>query len=280
MTPADPVETSTASRERPADGATLPRVRAVSRAIAIMRSFTPAEPRLSLSAVAGRAGLDAGTTRRILVTLRDEGVVGQDPQTGLYALTMQAMRFAGAVPEGQSLKDMAEDLLVALARDTGSTAFLSVVEEHEAICIARFHAEAPVQVRWWSVGGTMPLNCGAAPRLLLAHLDEAGRERLLAAPLPAMTPESVTDPARLREILARIRARGWSHATDDVAMGLSALAAPVRDEAGRTVAAVSVGGLAPLIGRAEEGGPEPAILRALLGAAETLSRRLARGYVP
>lgn len=261
---------------RPGTGASLPRVRAVSRAISIMRAFTAAQPFLSLSEVASITKLDAGTTRRILVTLRDEGIISQNPQTGRYNLTMQAMRFASAVPDGQSLRDIAEDQLNQLAHQIGATVLLSVLRGSEAVCLARFHGDAPVQVRWWSVGGGLPLNCGAAPRLLLAYLPHDAREDYLnSGPLPALTQLSMTDPDFLRAEVERIRSQGWSHATDDVAEGLSALAGPVRDEAGNVVGAISIGGLSPTIGDPNAMDGPPSTLVALLACCERVSSRLA-----
>ncbi|WP_119168774.1 IclR family transcriptional regulator [Algihabitans albus] len=264
-----------ADGSRRSDGATLPRVRAVSRAIAIMRTFTPEQPRLSLSAVAESAGLDAGTTRRILVTLRDEGIVEQDAKSGQYALTLQAMRFAGAVPDGQSLRDLAEDLLRGLADEVGATAFLSVARGHEAICLARFHGQAPVEVRWWALGMGRPLNCGAAPRLLLAHLPVEEQDRILAQPLATLTDKSITDPDLLRVELDEIRRNGWAFARDDVALGLSAVAAPVRDDRGLLVAAMSLGGLTPQIfGDTPDGDGRPRALSPLLDCCARLSDRI------
>lgn len=259
---------------RQGSGDSLPRVRAVSRAIAILRSFSPEAPMLPLGEIAASTGLDAGTTRRILVTLRDEGIVTQDPRSGRYGLTMQVMRLARAVPEGRTLRDMAEDLLNALAYRVGLTVFLSIERDDEALCLARFHGEAPVQVRWWSVGGSLPLNCGAAPRLLLAYMNPARRARILERPLPKLTPQSVTDAVALETEGAVIRARGWSLARDDVAVGLSALAAPVHDADGRVAAAVSMGGLTPAMTDPSGKAPAAEALSALVACCAALSDRL------
>ncbi|MGY6533843.1 MAG: IclR family transcriptional regulator [Pararhodobacter sp.] len=260
---------------RTGTGDTLSRVRAVSRAIAILRVFTPDQPYLGLGEIAGQAGLDAGTTRRLLVTLRDEGLISQDPRTGRYSLTMEMLRLARAVPEGRSLRDLAADLLHGLADQLGLTVFLSVEQGGEALCVARHHGEAPVQVRWWAVGGTLPLNCGAAPRLLLAWLDPVRQSAFLNAPLPALTGHSLTDRDALQADIAAIRARGWSHARDDVAEGLSALAAPVRDPNGRVIAAVSVGGLSPMISQPGQDAPRSETLSALLACCSELAARIA-----
>ncbi|SFE60193.1 transcriptional regulator, IclR family [Sulfitobacter brevis] len=219
--------------------------------------------------------MDAGTTRRLLVTLRDEGVVGQSQKTGNYFLAMQVMRWAAAVPDGKSLRDIAETSLNELSNHIRTTVFLSVLHEDSAVCLSRFHGDAPVQVRWWSVGGTLPLNCGAAPRLLLAYLPEDERERIINAPLIALTSQSMTNRDELRAELERIRATGWSHARDDVAEGLSALAAPIRDETGAVVAAVSLGGLSPTVASPEGIDPPPRAYTELLRCCKKITQELA-----
>lgn len=261
-------------KARGSNGETLPRVRAVSRAIAIMRTFKPDRPALPLSRIAEMTALDAGTTRRILVTLRDEGIVAQDRVSGLYSLTAKVLAFSAAVGEERSLKEVASTYLLDLANEVGATVFLSIFQEDAAVCLARHHGKAPVQVRWWAVDGALPPNCGAAPRMLLAYQDDQTVERILAGTLPALTPNSLTDPDLLRKEIARIRKAGWSYAKDDVADGLSAVAAPVRDAAGRVIAAVSLGGLTPLIGQPVLGKAPPPALEALLRCCEQLTEHI------
>ncbi len=235
-----------------------------------MRTFTPEQPYLSLTGVASRAGLDAGTTRRILVTLRDEGLVRQDERSGHYCLTLGVLQLVGAVPEANTLKDLSESQLIALAEDTDATVFLSSAIEGQAVCLARYHGGSAVQVRWWTVGGALPLNCGAAPKVLFAFMPEEAREAILQGEFTPLTPRSVLDPRALRAELDTIRSRGWALAQDDVAEGLSALAAPVHNGAGDVIAAVSVGGLTPHI----LGGGEPRLLPHLLACAKDLSARM------
>lgn len=253
------------------NGDTLPRVRAVSRAIAILRCFSPDQMHLSLGEISEAARLDAGTTRRLLVTLRDEDLVAQGAD-GKYSLTMQLWRLAAAVPEGRSLRDRAVDLLQELASSTGHTVLLSVLRQGQAVCIAREHGNAPVQVRWWPVGESLPLNCGAAPTLLLAFMPEPEREAVLAGHLTALTRKSITNPLLLRDRLAEIRRDGWSLSTDDVVEGLSALAAPVRDFSGAVVGAVSLGGLTSTIIE-DDGRVRSDVLATLLANCREISTR-------
>jgi DNA-binding IclR family transcriptional regulator len=56
----------------------------------------------------------------------------------------------------------------------------------------------------------------------------------------AMTENSITDPAALREALAGIRERGVAVESRESNPDVSCVAAPVRDRSGRVVAALSV----------------------------------------
>jgi len=258
------------------DGEGLSRVRAVARAISIIRAFTPEQSHLRLTEVARKARLDAGTARRLLVTLRDEGVIGQERRSGRYFLTIQILRWAAAVPDSKSLLDIAAPHLSVLANRIATTVFLSVMSENKAVCLACYQGSTAVQVRWWSVGGTLPLNCGAAPRLLWAFQREDLRERTLNEPFIALTPSSLIDRDEMRLQLARIRRNGWCYTEDDVVEGLSALAAPLRDAQGSVVAAVSLGGLRPLIANPEGKRPPPRVYSELLACCRDISQELVR----
>lgn len=252
------------------------RVRAVHRAVAIIGAFTPEQTHLKLTEIAHKARLDASTARRLLVTLRDDGVIGQEKRSGRYFLTMQILRWAAAVPDSKSLLDIANPHLNALSRRIGVTVFLSVMSDTKAVCLARHQGSSAVQVRWWTVGGTLPLNCGAAPRLLWAFQREDLRERILSEPFIALTPSSLIDPEKMRALLARIRRSGWCYTEDDVVEGLSALAGPLRDARGRVVAAVSLGGLRPTLECPEGKTPPPRVFTELMDCCSDISQDLAR----
>jgi IclR family pca regulon transcriptional regulator len=82
-------------------------------------------------------------------------------------------------------------------------------------------------------------------RTLLAELDDVALNELLARhPLVAHTAHTITDPARWKAELARVRQQGWCLVDQELEEGLRVVAAPVRDARGRIVASVSVSTLA------------------------------------
>lgn len=219
-------------------------VRAVQRAATILKCFE-GRGLLGLADVARAAALDKGTTRRLLLTMMKDGLVARDPASERYGLGPLIRRLAADVHLELDLRALAAPALAELAAELQITAFLSVYRDGEAICLDRLHDMKGMEVRWWAIGGALPLNCGGAPKLLLAFQDEEEIVRALRRPLPAMTPRSVVDPQKLKAHLRLVRRRGWDMAVDDVAVGLTALAAPVLDRSGALVCAVSMAGLTP-----------------------------------
>lgn len=219
-------------------------VRAVARAAAILRAFTPERPALTLTEIAAIAGLDIGTTRRLLLTLVDCGLVAQTPAALRYVLGHGIAELARAVPEGPDWRQRTLPLLQQLAHATRATIFLAIESQDKALCLERLYGnQAVVQLRWWSVGEGVALTAGAGPRVLLAGLPDARVEAVLRRKIVPLTAKSITAPAAIRRDIRRIRAQGWALSVEETVEGITAIAAPVRDAAGATVAVVSVAGL-------------------------------------
>jgi DNA-binding IclR family transcriptional regulator len=244
-------------------------VRAVERAIHLLQAFRPEVPRLPLSELARSTGLDKGTTRRLLHTLMACGLVDHDARTQRYALGVGLLTLANAVDKGREVRELAAPILTELAEKTGATSFLFVPHEGQALCVERVRAAMPgFEATWFLVGALTPLNCGGAPRCILAWLPEEERERALALPLPKRTPTVQTDPDELRRELPRIRAQGYESASDDFYIGITGTGVPIFDRNGVLVGAVSISSLTSMI--APQG--RPLYLDELRAAAAEIGR--------
>ena len=175
-------------------------------------------------------------------------------------------RLLRLTPAGRALVPV----LTELAAELHITAFISVYDEGDVVCLDRVHDMKGIEVHWWAIGGTLPYNCGGAPKLLLAHQSPEEIERVLQREPVALTAKSVVDRDQLRAMFEKIRKRDWECAVDDVTLGLSALAVPVRSPGGRVVCSVSMAGLTPQM--VEHG--RPVHLKRLQAAAESVERRL------
>lgn len=216
-------------------------VRAVSRALALLKAFEGSD-KLQLRDIAEKACLDRGTARRLLLTLMAEGMVLQNEDTGLYSLGPMIRRLARSFVE-VDLRQVVAPHLVKLAAELGLTVFLSEYRDHSAICLERCHDHKGMEVHFWPVGGSLQINCGGAPKVLLAWQIEEEIDLTLARPLTAITPKSNVDRRRLKTHLKLIRKRGWELAVDDVVVGLAALAVPLLDTNEQLRGCLSIAGL-------------------------------------
>lgn len=267
MTPPSPTHASESRRK-----SSLPVVRAVERAAALLKAFSPERTRLTLTELARASGLDKGTARRLLHTLAGANFIQIDEQSQTYALGAAILMLAPAVSVGGDLREIAAPVLTRIVETTSATAFLWVYHQGEALCIDRVRARSlHIDTPWATVGGRIGLNYAGGARILLAYIDAAEREQVLAKPLTAMTPFTMTDPVALHADAVAIRLRGWVLAVDDYFIGLAGLGVPIFNRNGAFVASLSITTLTSRLVR-EDGSPR--YLDSLIDAAAEIGASL------
>lgn len=88
-------------------------------------------------------------------------------------------------------------------------------------------------------GVRLPLHATGVGKVLLAAAPPSVQERVLRD-LDPVTPHTVTDPGRLRQQLAEVRRRGFARTTEEMTVGTSSIAVPVRDSTGSVRAALGL----------------------------------------
>lgn len=250
--------------------ATLSTVRNAAR---LLKAFLTREESIGVSELARRLGLGKSAVHRLLTTLVAEGLVEQDPRTGGYRLGIVMFELGEAVKVHLDLHAAAGPVLAHLREQTGESSQVGVLDGDEVVYVDRLESAHTLRL-FTETGRRVPAHCTSSGKVLLAHRSEAERERVLARPLPALTPHTITDPAALRAELAAVRARGWAEAVDEREIGVASIAAPIRDAHGEVVAAISIGAPIARFGAV----PRRRIAHALVEAGEAVSRRL--GWSP
>ncbi|MEM3566858.1 MAG: IclR family transcriptional regulator C-terminal domain-containing protein, partial [Candidatus Bathyarchaeia archaeon] len=99
---------------------------------------------------------------------------------------------------------------------------------------------APSVVIPSAIGRRVPPHCTALGKVLLAQNQEAMEELLAKGPLPALTPNTITNPELLRRELEQVRKQGYAIDWEEFHEGNICVAAPVRNYRGKVVAAISI----------------------------------------
>lgn len=249
-------------------------VRAVVRAVSILEQFSLERPELTLTEISAAIGLSKSTTHRLLATLEATEMVEFDKRTAHYRLGLKAYRLGIIVAKSMELVKQGDPLLAAIAEETSETAFLVVADESEALCVRRFDGSHQIRVLYLEPGKRCPFNCGAAQRVLLAHLPDGRWEEVVRQHARRMTQYSLVSRDELERDRREIRERGYSVSWEDVALHACALGAPVRDASGVAVAAVSISGIVQRFSAERL----PGLIRSVMKLGDDLSGRL--GYLP
>lgn len=200
---------------------------------------------ISLGELSAKVSLPKGTTHRILASLIYFDFVRQDAQTRNYSLGFKLVELGSSLLEQLDIRKEAEPFLHALAESTNETAYMVILDGTEVVYIEKIETEdTSIVLRASSkVGQRNPANSCAVGKSLLAHLPEEE----LAALLQAMsfvrkTANTITDPLQLKEHLQLVRAHGYAVDDEESEEGIRCVAAPVLNERGQAVAAISVSG--------------------------------------
>ncbi|OEJ28151.1 IclR family transcriptional regulator [Streptomyces agglomeratus] len=216
-------------------------VPAVTRSLDILELFLEGDGTLSAPDVTRRLQLPRTTVHELLTTLAARSYVVPVPdQPGRYRLGVRTYQLGSRYAEQLDLAAEGQQVAREVAETCDETVHVAILEDADVIYIAK--VDSTHAVRMVSAAGRrLPAHCTSVGKMLLASLPEAELDaRVEGRDLAAMTPNSITDPGELRTALAGIRARGLAFEHRESNPDVSCVAAPVRDSAGRVVAALSI----------------------------------------
>jgi DNA-binding IclR family transcriptional regulator len=190
--------------------------------------------------IAVELGVHKSTAFRLVSTLEAHELVEQTEERGKYRLGLGLVRLAGASTARLDVVQQARPVCRRLAAECGETVNVAVLSDRAALYVDQVAGGTTLPSHNW-VGQHIPLHATSNGKVLLSGLETDEVDRRVEA-LPSYTESTITDRARLREELARVRELGYAVATDELELGLTALAAPVHSAHGDVVASVSVSG--------------------------------------
>ena len=220
------------------------RVQALERAERLLDIVARHHPDgITLARLAPAVGLHRSTAFTLLSSMVALGLL-EAPAAGVgYRLGVKHLARGLAVQRGLGLMACAGDALRGLCRATGETVNLAVPQHDAALIVESVEGTHAIRATGY-VGTASPYHATACGKAILAFLPEGECAALLAKPLHAFTPHTVTDAAALRAELARIRMLGWAIDVEEHESGGICIARPVMDAAGRVCGALSVAGIA------------------------------------
>lgn len=224
-------------------------LKSVATALDLLDCFVEDEE-LGVSEVARRLGVAKSTAHRLLTTLASRGLIEQSSATGKYRLGLHLFELGHLALSRIELRKRSRTLLEEVRERTGWTVHLSIRQGADALFLERLPTLRGMRVmqeyrrRW-------PLHTTSSGKAICAFDPEAAAARIEAG-FPKFTTHTITTAERFSDELAHIRRLGYATSHQELMYSLSSIAAPVLDDHGVAVAAISITGSAQDLEQTEE----------------------------
>lgn len=242
-------------------------VQSVDRALTIL-GILARLGQAGVTEIAVELGVHKSTAFRLVTTLEMHEFVEQTEERGKYRLGLGLVRLAGASTARLDVVQEARPVCRRLAASSGETVNIAVLSERAALYVDQVSGGSALPSHNW-VGQHIPLHATSNGKVLLSGLEPDEVDRRVES-LPAYTERTITSRRKLHRELAQVREQGYAVAHDELEVGLSALAAPIRSAHGDVVASISVSGPSYRL-------PDPEmsdLIKIVIEAADDISRRL------
>jgi DNA-binding IclR family transcriptional regulator len=216
-----------------------PGMSVTSKVLALLGAFSHEAPALTLTELSRRTGLSLPTVHRRVAELVEWGALERGLD-GRYRIGLRLWEVGTLAPRGSDLRNTALPVLQDLYDSTKEQHIhLSVRDHLDVVFLERLSAPNAPEADS-RVGGRFGAFATGAGLVLLAHAPGEVQEEYLSTPLRRYTENTVTDPGRLRFLLASVRREGYSVSVKMVGLDVQCVGAPIYGPDGTVVAAVSV----------------------------------------
>ncbi len=216
-------------------------VHSVERALRILTQLASSSQPIGVNQLSRDMGMHRATVSRLLGTLLANGFVARDAVTERYTIGLAFIQASTASFAKIGFLDAARSLLQHIAEDTGETATISVRDRNTSLTVDQVTPDKLVVNMNW-IGMRTPLHGTSDGKVFLAWMTKEEREKVIAMTLEARTPNTLTDPEALERELEQVRQAGYARAVEELEIGLSGVAAPVRNHGGAVIASISISG--------------------------------------
>lgn len=218
-------------------------IEGMAKGMAVLESFDTERQRLNATLAAQRAGITRAAARRHLLTLAHLGYLETDGS--YFWLSPKVLRFSGSYLASARLPRLLQPTLNRLSAQLGDPVSAVVLDGTEVVIVARSGSNA-VLAYGLHLGARLPAHATSTGRVLLAAKTRSDFKAWMKGDgagvraLARLTPRTVTEPKAFRAIIDQVRADDWCVAHEEHEIGVHALAIPLRNMQGRTVAAMNV----------------------------------------
>lgn len=217
-------------------------VQSLARGLNILKTLANADHALTLSEVCDEVFLASSTAHRLLSSLEQQGFVVQDEQRGRWSIGVEAFSVGNGYLKTRDVVAIARPFMRQLMETTGETCNLGIVEQSTSVLIAQIECKELMRMVA-KLGGRTPLHVSGVGKAIVSHWPQQAIEDLLNSyQFTQLTKHTLTSKLAFIEHLTACKTQGYSLDNEEQSEGLRCIAAPIFNEHGEAIAAVSISG--------------------------------------
>ncbi len=217
------------------------RLSSVAMAVRLLKSFSEGEAEIGVTNLSKRLKIAKSTVYRLASTLVSEGMLEQNRENEKYRLGTALFGLGALVRQRMNVSTEARPFLFDLREATNETVHLAILDRTEIMYVLNLESNQAIRMRA-DLGTRKPAFCTAEGRAILAFQPASFVEEILALGLEPRTIKTITNPAHIREQIKLAHQTGFAREDEQCELGMRSIAAPIRDESGRVIAAVGLAG--------------------------------------
>ena len=215
-------------------------IQVIERMMTLLDALAASSEPASLKQLASATDLHPSTAHRILAAMTAARFVERQ-ESGAYGLGIRLLELGNLVKSRINLRQVALPFMQALHESIGEAINLGARHGDDIVYIERTSSGRSLVRVVYLVGERAQLHLTSLGKLFLAaEPPQQVRDYAKRTGLPGKTPRSLTTLAALEKELDKVRRHGIAYDDEEAEVGLKCVAAPIHDDEGRIVAALSV----------------------------------------
>lgn len=211
----------------------------LAKGLQILEMLAASATSMGITELSTNLRINKSSVHRLIKSLGATGYVIQDKDR-LYRASFKLWKLGISVMSHTNLAKVSARAMNALAKSTGESVHLSVLNGLRTLYIEKIDSAQPVRA-YIPRGGEAPLHCVATGKILLAFNYSSLRDAMIGG-LTRYTPKTITSISALDAEMARIRASGIAINSGEYRTDVVALAAAVRDPTDQIIGAIGISG--------------------------------------
>lgn len=219
----------------------MEQLRSASKIFLILESLC-ANGEQGVSELSAKLKIGKSSIHRFLSFLKALGYVNRNANNKKYYPTLRVFQIGAMVRGRNRIVNIARPYMEELGNKFHETINLGFFENNEIVYIDKVESIQALRMDL-AIGRRVPAYCTALGKVFLAYLPEKDiKEYCRKTQFKGLTEKTITSEKELMKHLGIIKSEGVAIDDREIDNGIRCIAAPVRDDSGNVVGAISVAG--------------------------------------